>query len=108
MHLVMTVFYDDTPSSPLFLRGDANGDGVFHGLVDALFSFAFQFQSGSPPPCLEAADANGDGIYNGLSDGIFSLVHQFQGGPPPPAPYPACGPDPSPGNSLGCGATKCP
>ncbi len=34
-------------SSNLFRRGDANGDGTFNGLVDALFLLLFQFVPGS-------------------------------------------------------------
>ena len=29
---------------------DSDGDGVFSGLVDALYILAFQFQGGTPPP----------------------------------------------------------
>ena len=39
-----------------FIRGDANGDGVFNGLVDSLRVLEFQFQNGKAPPCLESAD----------------------------------------------------
>jgi hypothetical protein len=102
---------DETPAcggGPDFVRGDASGDGVFNGLVDALFILAFQFQGGSPPVCMEAADADGSGLFNGLVDALYVLAHQFQGGPPPAAPYPDCGPDPDPTSSLGCGPNACP
>ena len=90
------------------MRGDADGNGVFNGLVDSLFTLEFQFQNGEFPPCPESADADGNGIFNGLVDALFVLEHQFQGGPPPPAPYPDCGPDPEPKTSLDCGANACP
>ena len=90
------------PLSPNFVRGDASGDGTFNALVEAIFMLAFGFQNGPPPPCTEAADANGDGVLNPLVEAIFTLAFGFQGGPPPPAPYPNCGPDPDPANSLGC------
>lgn len=93
--------------SAQFLRGDADGDGIFNGLADALFSLAFQFQGGPSPVCMEAADSDGDSTFNGLSDSLWTLTHQFQGGPPPPAPYPACGSDPDPGNNLGCDPNGC-
>lgn len=93
---------------PDFIRGDADGNGVFNGLSDALFSLAFQFQGGPAPVCLEAADSDDDGVFNGLSDSLFTLTHQFQGGPPPGAPYPACGQDPDIPGNLGCGTNGCP
>ena len=94
-------------ASQVFLRGDADGDANFNGLIDALFILAFQFQGGPTPPCMDAADVNDDGIFNGLSDGLFALAFQFQGGPPPPPPGPflPCGSDPTPdqgGVDLGC------
>ena len=91
-----------------FIRGDADGNGVFNGLVDALFTISFRFQGGPIGPCFEAMDANGDGVFNGLVDGLFILAHQFQGGPPPPAPYPSCGSDPEPEASIGCIESTCP
>ena len=90
------------PGDGDFIRGDADGDGVFNGLNDALFTLVFQFQGGAEPPCLESADSDGDGVLNGLNDALYTLTHQFQSGPPPPAPYPACGVDPDPSTSVGC------
>lgn len=91
-----------------FIRGDADGNAVFNGIVDALFILSFQFQGGPQPPCLEAADVDGDEEINGLLDGFYALQHQFNGGPPPPAPYPACGADPDPAGSIGCQVPPCP
>ena len=103
-------YFDDQPfdmypvggQGPAFIRGDATGDGVFNGLVDALRILEFQFQGGEVPPCMESADADGNAVFNGLVDSLFVLAHQFQGGPPPSAPYPDCGVDPDPSVSLGC------
>lgn len=104
----MGAYETQPPMTPAFIRGDANGDGVFSGLVDALFVLAHQFQGGPAPLCLEAADADGDGTFSGLLDGIRILSHTFSGGAAPPAPYPLCGFDPDPASSLGCAANGCP
>ena len=53
-----------------FIRGDADGDGIFNGLNDALNILTFQFAGGSPPPCMEAAEADGNGSFNGLNDSL--------------------------------------
>lgn len=90
------------PPQPQFIRGDADGNGEFNGLVDGLLVLNFQFQGGPPPPCMEAADADSNATINGLVDGLYTLAHQFTGGPPPPAPFPLCGVDPDPAMSLGC------
>ena len=87
-----------------FIRGDADGNGIFAGLVDALTILEFGFLNGPEPPCLEATDADGDGIFNALSDATHILEHNFLFLAPPPAPYPACGFDPDPAGSLGCNA----
>ena len=87
-----------------FLRGDANGDGTFSALTDAITLFAFGFVPGSPsPPCLDAADADDNGILNSLVDGLFVLSYQYvPGSPPPPAPGPSqCGQDPT-SDPFGC------
>ena len=89
-----------------FVRGDADGNGVVNGLVDALFVLAFQFQMGPTPPCLEAADVDGNGNFNGLTDALYLLGSLFGCCQPPP-PYPFCGPDPDPGSSLGCKSHPC-
>lgn len=87
--------------NPEFKRGDADGDGMFVGLIDTLFILAFQFQGGPPPPCAEAADADGDDVIIGLIDGLYLLAFQFAGGPPPPPPGPVnCGEDDN--YLLGC------
>lgn len=91
-----------------FIRTDADGNGVLNNLVDSLFILAFQFSNGPAPPCLEAADANGDGVFNGLMDAIFLLACAFTDPCIPPDPWPQCGPDPDPANSLGCGVNACP
>ena len=92
-----------------FIRGDADGDRVFSGLIDGAYALAFGFVPGSPaPPCMEAADADGSGGFSALIDGVFILNAQFvPGALLPPEPFPACGADPDPASSLGC-AAGCP
>lgn len=104
VHLVRTVAL---PGVPELRRGDVDGDGVFSGLVDALFLLNFQFGGGDTPPCLDAADADDDGTITGLVDGLYLLAFQFLGGPAPSFPGPfRCGVDPT-GDALDC-AVGCP
>ena len=100
--------FSEQQSSEVFIRGDADANGLFNGLEDALYILANQFSGGPPPPCAESADADGDAIFNGLTDALFVLAHQFSGGPPPPAPYPRCGSDPDRSTGLGCEMAACP
>jgi hypothetical protein len=95
-------------TSPDFIRGDASGDGVFHGLLDATVILMYQFANGARPPCLEAADADGNGVFIGILDALYVLEHQFTMGPPPPAPYPDCSGDPDVSTTLGCLRPSCP
>ncbi len=79
-----------------FRRGDADGDGGFSALLDALFLLGYGFLDGPAPPCLDAADGDDDGVVNGLLDAIRVLNYGFLDGPAPPDPGPdACGGDPS-------------
>ena len=95
--------------NPGFLRGDANGDGAFDGLLDAIFLLEFQFLMGSAPPCFDAADADDDGMVNGVVDSLRILNFQFiPGSLPPPFPGPfACGGDPTL-DELDCDDSSCP
>jgi hypothetical protein len=89
------------------MRGDVNADGQVQAISDAIYLLQYGFVSGPVPPCLEAADANGNGVLEALADTIYLLSFGFIGGPPPPNPFPACGADPSPGTSIGCGQPTC-
>ena len=95
------VTVDAIPGGSDFIRGDADGDGIFNGLVDGIFILNYQFSGGAAPPCQDAADFDDNGLINGLIDGIGVLNFQFSGGNPPPPPFPAPGPDPTP-DSLIC------
>lgn len=74
-------------STPAFLRGDANGDGLFD-LSDPVTTLASIF-GGAGVSCPAAADANADDTLN-IADPIRSLGALFSGAPPPPAPFPDC------------------
>lgn len=76
---------------PLFVRGDANGDGLIN-IADGVFILQFLFSSGAAPNCLAAANVNGDSTID-ISDIINLISFQFQGGFPPMAPFPDCGID---------------
>ena len=81
--------------------GDADGNGVFQGIIDSLFILNFGFVPGSPiPPCMKAVDVDDDGTFSGLIDGLYTLNFAFIPGSPAPPPPGAveCGPDPTADN----------
>lgn len=90
-----------------FIRGDADNDGVFNGLADALYLLSAAFLGGPVPSCSDAADADDDSVVNGLTDATYMLAYGFLGGPAPPPPHPGCGTDTVP-DSVGCDASACP
>ena len=83
-----------------FIRGDPNVDGKTD-IADAVFLLTYLFREGARPSCMESANANDDLMID-IADTIYLLNFLFKAGVPPRAPFPACGPDPSPGDSLGC------
>ncbi|MFQ5653348.1 MAG: dockerin type I domain-containing protein [Planctomycetota bacterium] len=84
-----------TPGTPLFRRGDINGDGDVT-IADAIFIIYMIFiWPPFTPDCFDAADVNDDGTTN-IADPIGLLVYLFlSGNIPPPGPI-DCGPDPTP------------
>ena len=76
-----------------FLRGDANGNGVWNNLADPLFLLKAGFiQGADQPPCDEAADINGNGQVQFIPDALYGLFFAFiEDEPAPPAPFPDCG-----------------
>ena len=86
-------------TSPLFVRGNANGDGDMD-LTDPICILDFLFRGGEPLACQDAADANDDGDID-LSDAIKILMVLYQVADPLPAPYPEPGHDPTP-DGLDC------
>lgn len=89
----------DDPPGPVFLRGDATGDGVLD-LSDPIATLGHLFLGSSPNPCLDALDGDDSGEVN-ISDPIFVLNYLFTGGFAPPAPHPEAGLDPTQ-DSLDC------
>jgi len=84
-------------TAPLFLRGDANGDGRVN-LSDAVKILYYVFGL-AQIACAGAAGANDDGAVD-VADPIYVLEYLFGAGPPPPPPFPRPGPDPTPDNLM--------
>jgi hypothetical protein len=82
-----------------FRRGDADGSGSIE-IADAVFALEYLFTGGPAPACFAATDSSDDGSID-VGDPILFLSSLFAGGGALPAPYPDCGPDPTP-DSLGC------
>ncbi len=76
---------------PLFLRGDASGDGTVD-MSDAIAIVTLLFDGGIAASCYDALDANDDGQVD-VSDAVFDLLFLFTGRVSLPAPYPVKGPD---------------
>ena len=88
-----------------FIRGDANADSILD-VSDPVTILAWLFLGDDIGFCPIAADGNDDGSLN-ISDVIYILNAFFLGGPPPSAPWPDCGPDPTPA-LLRCYDYPCP
>lgn len=86
-------------ASPLFLRGDGNGDGRVN-LSDAVAILGGLFLGQDAPGCMDAADANDDGAVD-LADPAAILNSLFRGVGPLPAPSAERGHDPTP-DDLDC------
>jgi predicted alpha-1,6-mannanase (GH76 family) len=83
----------------LFVRGDANQDGV-HDLSDAFSILLSLFGGAGPPDCEAALDVDDSGILD-VADAVGLLRYIFRAGAPPGTPFPECGP--APAGSLPCG-----
>ena len=85
-----------------FRRGDADSNGSFFSIIDALFILEWGFGDGAAPLCLDAADVDDDGVLFPILDAIHALGFGFTSGPAPPAPGTIdCGADPTP-DSIPC------
>ncbi|MEM7260443.1 MAG: hypothetical protein AAF488_00535 [Planctomycetota bacterium] len=82
----------------LFVRGDANGDGMVD-LGDAIVSLDALF-GGAIVPCPAALDVDDSGALT-IGDPIVLLSFLFSAASPPLPPFPNCGADPTP-DGLGC------
>ena len=95
-----------TVVAPLFVRGEANADGITD-VSDGVFILSRLFvDAGLSVLCDDALDTNDDSLVD-LTDGVFLLTHLFLGGDAPPAPYPNCGFDATPFDVVGCGESTC-
>ncbi len=83
-----------------FLRGDANADAQFD-IGDPIFTLNWLFQGGPPPICLDAADSNDDETID-VSDSIYTISYLFNNGAEPALPFPDCGEDGTPDDTLTC------
>ena len=87
--------YQPCEATPLFIRGDADGDGRVQGLFDGIFLLKYGFLEGPAPGCFDAADVDGNNALHSLIDPLYLLKWAFTNGPAPPDPGPTdCGPDP--------------
>ena len=85
-------YYDGqvcAPANALFVRGDANNDGLFD-VADPIFMLNYLFLNSAEPPCPDAADADNDGLLN-ITDPVFMVLYIFGIGVAPPYPFPDCG-----------------
>ena len=77
------------PANALFVRGDANNDGLFD-VADPIFMLSYLFLNSAEPPCPDAADGDNDGLLN-ITDPVFMVLYIFGIGVAPPYPFPDCG-----------------
>lgn len=92
-------FGPESWDSPMFRRGDANGDGGLN-LADAVFVLLDLFSGEPHPLCEKSTDADDSGTIE-ITDAVRVLSFLFLGGAPPESPFPECGPDPTP-DELEC------
>lgn len=93
---------DECPQSPIFHRGDVDGDGTV-AIADAVRILSHLFLGGAESKCREAADADNSARLE-VTDAIVILGYLFLGTSPPspPGPPPSpCGPDSDPSGSSG-------
>ena len=86
--------YICVPEHALFVRGDANNDGLID-VADVVFVLLYLFLDGEQPDCFDAADFDDDDMIN-ITDPVFLTLHIFANGIAPPSPYPVCGLEPVP------------
>jgi hypothetical protein len=93
--IVVSLEPEESPAPAAhFRRGDAGSDGTL-AISDAILVLSYLFLGGPAPGCLDAADVDDSGDLT-ITDPVYLLSFLFLGGSAPPAPYPACGPDPTP------------
>lgn len=77
-----------------FVRGDVNRDGRID-VSDPVAILGCKFLGTGCIDCRDVMDVDDDGAVN-VTDPVRLLNFLFLGGPPPSAPWPGCGPDPTP------------
>jgi hypothetical protein len=87
--------------APLFLRGDADGDGKV-GLEDPILLLGHLYRGGTAPTCPDAADADDSGLID-LADPVAILRSLFLGAGPLPEPGPAAAWIDETADDLECG-----
>ncbi|MBD3332877.1 hypothetical protein GF356_08500 [candidate division GN15 bacterium] len=68
---------------PQYICGDIDGDGSGPNVADVTYLVGFLFNSGPPPPVMDAADVNGDGQGPNVSDLTFLVQYLFGDGTTP-------------------------
>lgn len=89
--IVKTIDGEVCATGNTFLRGDADGSGIFD-ITDPLFTLGCLFVGSACPECPDAADSNDDGVVD-ITDAIYLLGWRFLGTPPPKIPFNECGLD---------------
>ncbi len=83
VHMDYDNFIVTTNKKNLFIRGDANNDGILD-VSDAVKGLLYLFD-GQPLSCQDAADVNDDGRVD-ISDSVYLLNYLFKGGQSIPQP----------------------
>jgi hypothetical protein len=66
---------------PVYICGDANGDGSGPDIQDLVFIVDFMFNGGPPPPVFAAVDVDSSGYSPDVADLVYLVTFMFQGGP---------------------------
>ncbi len=74
-------FFGFVVSEVVFMRGDANGDGVIN-VTDVVYLINYLFIHGPAPDPIQAGDVNCDGVVN-VTDVVYLINYLFISGPPP-------------------------
>lgn len=69
-----------------YICGDIDGDGEGPNISDLVYLTSYMFDSGPPPPELNAVDVNNDGAAGDIADLVHLVTYMFQSGPPPDCP----------------------
>jgi hypothetical protein len=76
--------YGAFTTTPAFVRGDANADGVIN-VADVVCLVNFLYRGGDPPDPIEAGDCTCEGVVD-VGDVVFLINYLYRGGDPPSCP----------------------